>query len=764
MHTSVLGDEKPPKVNYTIPGVLHFIQHEWSKFEMEKGQWEVEKAELRARIAFLQGERKGQENLKNDLVRRIKMLEYALQQERLKMARLLHGTNDAAEPGSTSTAEIAEVPAEDQQIPTDVDSVIYHSKSNYNWRQGRQLLRQYLQEIGYTDTILDVRSMRARSLLGLTNDGQASSHSGSSSSKNFNDMYAGDAASAQACRDYTERVAMDSEQSVLATMDFLKSSTAAANTPTESEKSPTDLLDEENESDSGDEDDLHPNSAHQFESGRKSADMGGLEIAEEEALAEFKFFPGGSNTTDEADSKSSRRANDIKEGDDWTNVDYKAVNKKKAEFQKEVMSKKDVSRRVPRTELEAMINLLGAEENQPSTDKEASDVSQMLQDMDATLGRLGLGDLANLSNVDEVDPVAHDVTVRAYSHEESLRRSWVTRFTLRNHLDSVRAIAFHPVEAVLITASEDATMKLWNLQKTLSATSSNQNAKKAASHDLEPVYTFRGHSGPVLSMCLSPTGDYCYTGSLDGTVRCWMMPSPSVDLYDTYDKSVLSETFRGHSDAVWSVAFHSSDNRLISASADGTVKIWEPSVAQPLLKTYVPDNHEGSGVPTSVDFMSTDPQQAVAAYTSGSAFIYDLETGRTVLSFDTGVDEKNTTAAAINCILSHPTLPMTITAHNDKTIRFFDNCTGKIIDLMNAHLDAVTCLSVDPNGLYLLSGSHDGSLRLWNLDTKTCLQEITAHRKKFDESVFAVAFHASRPLIASGGADALTKVFTQLSA
>lgn len=37
---------------------------------------------VQARIAFLQGERKGQENLKNDLVRRIKMLEYALKQER----------------------------------------------------------------------------------------------------------------------------------------------------------------------------------------------------------------------------------------------------------------------------------------------------------------------------------------------------------------------------------------------------------------------------------------------------------------------------------------------------------------------------------------------------------------------------------------------------------------------------------------------------------------------------------------------------------
>ena len=41
--------------------------------------------------------------------------------------------------------------------------------------------------------------------------------------------------------------------------------------------------------------------------------------------------------------------------------------------------------------------------------------------------------------------------------------------------------------------------------------------------------------------------------------------------------------------------------------------------------------------------------------------------------------------------------------------------------------------------------------RLWNLESKTCVQEITAHRKKFDESIFDVAFHTSRPYIASAG-------------
>merc|ERR1719225_2044152 len=148
---------------------------------MERSQWEVEKAELQARIAFLQGERKGQENLKNDLVRRIKMLEYALKQERAKYAKLKYG-------GDSGQAIVAANALDATSKPTDTDSTDggildgglpgvpgldsdnYITVSNVNWRQGRQLLRQYLQEIGYTDTIIDVRSNRVRSLLGLQAD------------------------------------------------------------------------------------------------------------------------------------------------------------------------------------------------------------------------------------------------------------------------------------------------------------------------------------------------------------------------------------------------------------------------------------------------------------------------------------------------------------------------------------------------------------------------------------------------------------------
>lgn len=34
---------------FTIPSILHFIQHEWARFEMERAHWEVERAELQVR-------------------------------------------------------------------------------------------------------------------------------------------------------------------------------------------------------------------------------------------------------------------------------------------------------------------------------------------------------------------------------------------------------------------------------------------------------------------------------------------------------------------------------------------------------------------------------------------------------------------------------------------------------------------------------------------------------------------------------------------
>jgi striatin 1/3/4 len=82
-----------------------------------------------------------------------------------------------------------------------------------------------------------------------------------------------------------------------------------------------------------------------------------------------------------------------------------------------------------------------------------------------------------------------------------------------------------------------------------------------------------------------------------------------------------------------------------------------------------------------------------------------------------------------------------------------------MIHSMVAHLDSVTCLAIDPQQTCLLSGSHDRSIRLWDFEHKNCLQELTSHQKKDDESIHDIAFHSSKPYMASVGADSMAKIY-----
>ncbi|NP_001157301.1 striatin-3 isoform X2 [Equus asinus] len=659
------GPELSRPQQYTIPGILHYIQHEWARFEMERAHWEVERAELQARIAFLQGERKGQENLKKDLVRRIKMLEYALKQERAKYHKLKYGTE--LNQGDLKMPTFESEETKDTEAPTAPQN------SQLTWKQGRQLLRQYLQEVGYTDTILDVRSQRVRSLLGLSN----SEPNGSVEAKNLEQILNGGESPKQKGQEI-KRPSGD----VLETFNFLE------NADDSDEEEENDMIEGIPEGK-----DKHRMNKHKIGNEGLAADLTD-DPDTEEALKEFDFLVTAEDGEGAGEARSSG------DGTEWA---------------------------------------------EPITFPSGGGKSFIMGSDDVLLSVLGLGDLADLTVTNDAD-YSYDLP----ANKDAFRKTWNPKYTLRSHFDGVRALAFHPVEPVLVTASEDHTLKLWNLQKTVPA-------KKSASLDVEPIYTFRAHIGPVLSLALSSNGEQCFSGGIDATIQWWNMPSPNVDPYDTYEPNVLAGTLVAHTDAVWGLAYSGIKNQLLSCSADGTVRLWNPQEKLPCICTYNGDKEHG--IPTSVDFIGCDPAHMVTSFNTGSTVIYDLETSQSLVMLSSQIDSGLQSNNHINRVVSHPTLPVTITAHEDRHIKFFDNKTGKMIHSMVAHLDAVTSLAVDPNGIYLMSGSHDCSIRLWNLDSKTCVQEITAHRKKLDESIYDVAFHPSKAYIASAGADALAKVF-----
>ena len=298
-------------------------------------------------------------------------------------------------------------------------------------------------------------------------------------------------------------------------------------------------------------------------------------------------------------------------------------------------------------------------------------------------GNLELGELEQLTISNDNDLAYDQIT----TPKEAFRKTWSAKYTLRSHFDGVRSLGFHPSEPVLITASEDQTLKMWNLQKTITT-------KKSTNLDVEPVYTFRGHTGPVLCLCVSGAGDFCFSGGVDASVRCWAIPPPTIDPYDTYDAAVMTAVLEGHTDSVWSLAYSVTRQQLLSCSADGTVKLWSPANSKaPLVATL---GESEDGVPTGCDWVTGEAGHLVVSFSTAACVIYDAETQAVVTRLDTSQDPVSgqvliglkrlailsplfQPVGPINAVLSHPALPLTITGHEDRHIRFYDNNTGALV-------------------------------------------------------------------------------------
>ncbi|EHB00859.1 Striatin-4 [Heterocephalus glaber] len=739
--------------------------------------------EQTAQVAFLQGERKGQENLKTDLVRRIKMLEYALKQERAKYHKLKFGTD---------LNQGEKKPDLPEQVPNGPVESVTLENSPLVWKEGRQLLRQYLEEVGYTDTILDMRSKRVRSLLGRSlelNGATESSEGPPRVAPNPGGLSGSESLLVKQIEEqikryleevgYTDTILdMRSKRvrSLLGRSLELNGATEFSERAPRGAPSPGGL--------SGGESLLVKRTEEQIK--RNAAGKDGKERLGSSVLEQIPFLQNcedeDSDEDDELDSVQHKKQR-VKlpskalvpemEDEDEEDDSEDAINEfdflgSGEDGEGSPGPRRCTSEGTPhelesrRVKLQGILADLRDVDGlphkvtgpppgtpQPRPHEGSFGFSSDVFIMDTIGGgEVSLGDLADLTVTND-----NDLSCDLSDSKDAFKKTWNPKFTLRSHYDGIRSLAFHHSQSALLTASEDGTLKLWNLQKAVTA-------KKNAALDVEPIHAFRGHRGPVLAVAVGSNSEYCYSGGADARIHSWKIPDLNMDPYDGYDPSVLSHILEGHGDAVWGLAFSPTSQRLASCSADGTVRIWDPSSSPGRLCTFatatffpLPSEH---GVPTSVAFTSTEPAHIVASFRSGDTILYDLETGSALLTLES---RGSSGLSQINQVVSHPNQPLTITAHDDRGICFLDNRTGKSVHSMVAHLDAVTCLAVDPNGVFLMSGSHDCSLRLWSLDNKTCVQEITAHRKKHEEAIHAVACHPSKALIASAGADALAKVF-----
>lgn len=63
---------------------MRFLQTEWHNHERARNAWDIERAEMKAKIAKQEGESRQAKRLNEQLERQVKMLEMALRNERAK--------------------------------------------------------------------------------------------------------------------------------------------------------------------------------------------------------------------------------------------------------------------------------------------------------------------------------------------------------------------------------------------------------------------------------------------------------------------------------------------------------------------------------------------------------------------------------------------------------------------------------------------------------------------------------------------------------
>jgi WD40 repeat protein len=86
---------------------------------------------------------------------------------------------------------------------------------------------------------------------------------------------------------------------------------------------------------------------------------------------------------------------------------------------------------------------------------------------------------------------------------------------------------------------------------------------------------------------------------------------------------------------------------------------------------------------------------------------------------------------------------------HDKTVRLWDVATGECLRTMTGHSGGVPSVAYSPDGKTLAAGSHDKTVRLWDVATGECLRTLTGH----SGSVWSVAYSPDGKTLAAGSHD-----------
>ncbi len=290
--------------------------------------------------------------------------------------------------------------------------------------------------------------------------------------------------------------------------------------------------------------------------------------------------------------------------------------------------------------------------------------------------------------------------------------------TLRGHSSTVTAVQFSPNGEQLVSAAYDGLVKVWQVEDgrellsvhghdaLVSAVAYSPDGTRIASaawdktirvwdtHSGDPVARWLGHTDNVTAVIFSRDGRQLFTAAADETVRVW--PTEDVSVLTARNSSARANGFAGPPDLSWlAVAYGSGEG------AFGRIVLWDPRAGRAVATLHENTHVHARGQRLELGAIAASPDGRWLAAESGAGTILCWSTARWNDRVGGNTPALEWDAIAEAAVLRTP-----------------DAAEG-----VNAALYA-TCMSFVPDGVRLVSGHHDGALRVWSVDEATLLRSV----------------------------------------
>ncbi|WP_353532886.1 NB-ARC domain-containing protein [Cognatishimia sp. WU-CL00825] len=196
----------------------------------------------------------------------------------------------------------------------------------------------------------------------------------------------------------------------------------------------------------------------------------------------------------------------------------------------------------------------------------------------------------------------------------------------------------------------------------------------------------------------------------------------------------------GHDDVVHTAIFSADGLRLLTASWDATVRIWNSITGA---EVFEPLRHDG---PVNAAVFNRAGSRVASASAAGSAWIWDASTGEAVV----GPLCHN---GAISTIRFNRDGDKVVTASSDGIAKIWDAITGKCLHDSLSHESHINCAEFNDDGSQVITASGDGLARIWDVSEGAMLLELCPNEQEVTKAEFSPDGTRVLTVVIEGGAD-----------